>query len=193
MRTLIGTFALVLMLALVPGTLDGQALPTASGPGSYIAVGGGASVFEADYGQRYIGGGFVYVDVHPTWRYGIESEVRYLQIHTSQRVTEDTYLIGLKIAFRPSHIRPYAKFLVGAGHINLPYGYAEGTFLNFTPGGGVDYSLGKRLTARLVDVEYQLWPQFPYGQLKPYGISFGISYRLNAMEEFPKNGRRVRK
>jgi len=176
-----------------PSTTGAQALPTASGPGSYIAVGGGLSVFQADYGQRNIAGGFVYADVHPTWRFGIESEARYLQLHISEDVTETMYLTGLKVAVRPSGFRPYGKFLVGAGRITLPYGYAQGTFLTLAPGAGIDYSLGKRFTARLVDVEYQLWHDFPYGQLRPYGISVGISYRLNDLEIFPKNGRSARK
>jgi hypothetical protein len=38
--------------------------------------------------------------------------------------------------------------------------------------------LGSNLKIRLIDVEYQQWLQFTFGTIVPYGISFGISYRV---------------
>ena len=94
---------------------------------------------------------------------------------------------------KPGPMRPYVKFLVGAGKITLPAGYAQGTFFTYAPGGGVDYIAGDRLTIRVVDFEYQLWPGFSsYGELRPYGISSGISIRLNPAEHYPKNANRSR-
>jgi hypothetical protein len=29
-----------------------------------------------------------------------------------------------------------------------------------------------------VDFEYQYWPEFSFGAIKPYGISVGIRYQL---------------
>ncbi|MDR3745321.1 MAG: hypothetical protein P4K80_04235 [Acidobacteriaceae bacterium] len=176
-----------LLVSSLPHSLSAQAMPTATAPGEYIAVGGGDSIFQADYGQRDLVGFVAYADVHPTLRYGIEAEARFLHYHTSEDVTEANYLIGPRVSFRPgSHLRPYAKFLVGAGKIVLPYHYAQGSFLAFAPGCGVDYQLTDRITLRAIDFEYQIWPDFPYGSLHPYGISTGFSFRLNSVPRYPK-------
>jgi hypothetical protein len=91
---------------------------------------------------------------------------------------------------RSRAVKPYAKFLVGDGHIVLPFRYASGDFLAFVPGAGIDYELNDRVAVRALDFEYQLWPGFPYGGLRPYGVSAGLSFRLNAVERFPGRARR---
>jgi hypothetical protein len=50
---------LFFLLALFAGRKEafGQALPTATAPGAYIAVGGTYSIFQSNYGQRVLGGG----------------------------------------------------------------------------------------------------------------------------------------
>jgi hypothetical protein len=170
-----------------------QNIPTAEGPGSYVAVGGELSAFQADYGQRVIYGGALYADVNPTWRYGFEAEARYLRFNTFEDVTETNYLVGPRVMLKPGPVRPYVKFLVGAGKITLPIGYAQGTFLTYSPGGGVDYIASDRVTVRVFDFEYQVWPDFSsYGSLHPYGISAGISFRLNPVEHIPKSADRSR-
>ena len=64
----------VLLLALSALDARGQARSTAGGPGSYLAAGGGVSAFQEDYGQQVIGGAWLFVDMNPTWRYGIETK-----------------------------------------------------------------------------------------------------------------------
>lgn len=180
----------LLFASLLSHSLSAQAMPTATGSGAYIAVGGEGSIFQADYGQRDLAGFVAYADIHPVLRYGIEAEARFLHYHTSEDVTEANYFIGPRVSFRPgSNLRPYAKFLVGAGKIVLPYHYAQGSFLAFAPGGGVDYQLTDRITLRAVDLEYQIWPDFTYGSLRPYGISTGFSFRLNSVPQYPKLAR----
>lgn len=169
-----------------------QDIATAKGPGSYIAVGGGVSLFESDYGQRALGGGLVYADMNPQWRLGFEGEARYLRLHTSADVTETNYLVGPTYTRRMWGFRPYAKFLVGAEKITLPLHYAQGTFFTYAPGGGVQFVAGDRLILRVVDFEYQVTPFAGYGQLRPYGISTGFSIRLNPVEHFPKSADRWR-
>jgi hypothetical protein len=162
----------------------GQALPTAAGPGAYLAGGVSFSRFQADYGENYLEGITGYVDANLTWRYGIEGEARYLVYHQLAQTNEITYLAGPRISFRPKRLRPYLKFLVGRGIFNYPYGYAQGKYFVMAPGGGVDFEVG-RLNVRLVDVEYQKWPNFggppttyKFGTLSPYGVSFGVSYKF---------------
>jgi opacity protein-like surface antigen len=169
-----------------------QNIPTAIGPGSYVAVGGELSAFQVDYGQRVVEGATLFADVNPTWRIGFEAEARYLHFNTFENVTETNYFAGPRIMLRPGPIRPYVKFLVGAGKITLPVRFAEGTFLAYAPGAGVDYILNDRWTVRVVDLEYQIWPDFTFGQLHPYGISAGISFHLNPAEHIPKNADRAR-
>jgi hypothetical protein len=185
--------ALLTVLVCVPPKASTQALPLVTGPGTYVAVGGGVSAFQADYGQRVLGGGVVYADVNPTWRYGFEGEARYLHLHTAESVSETNYLSGIRVALRPWGIQPYAKVLVGAGRISLPFQYGHGTYFTYAPGGGVDYTITDRLSARLIDFEYQLWPDFSFGALRPYGISAGLKFRLNAVETVPDSKQRLRR
>lgn len=183
----------IAVLHVLSEVMEAQNIATAKGPGSYIALGGEVSAFQADYGQRVIYGGAMFAEVNPTWRYGFEGEARYLRLHGFERVTEANYFVGPRVMLNSGPMRPYIKFLVGAGKITLPAGYAQGTFFTYAPGGGVDYIAGDRLTIRMIDFEYQLWPSFAsYGELRPYGISAGISIRLNAVEHYPKNASRSR-
>ena len=192
-RQMFSMVAILVLLQAFSLALNAQNIATAKGPGSYIAIGGEGSAFQADYGQRWIYGGVLFADVNLTWRFGFEGEARYLRFNSFENVTETNYFVGPRVMLTPGPIRPYVKFLVGAGKITLPEGYAQGTFFAYAPGGGVDYIAGDRLTIRVIDFEYQLWPGFSsYGELRPYGFSTGISIRLNPAEHYPKNAGRSR-
>jgi hypothetical protein len=170
-----------------------QDIPTAKGPGSYTAIGGGLALFESDYGRRTLGGGLLYTDINPEWRFGLEGEARYLRFHTDEDVTETNYFIGPTYTRHFRGFRPYAKFLVGAQKMTFPFHYAQGTFFTYAPGAGLQLATGDRLILRLIDFEYQVTPGFAaWGQLRPYGLSTGFSIRLNAQEHFPKNANRWR-
>lgn len=187
---------LTMILSVVAGgaTAAAQAIATASGPGSRVTLGGGISTFQADYGQRRLSGGFLYTDVNPHSRVGMEGEARFLRYNTAEGVTESNFLGGVRVAVLPARFRlqPYAKFLAGMGRITLPFGYAHGSFLAYAPGAGLDISINQYVTVRAVDVEYQRWPQFTFGALNPYGVSAGISLRLNPISRYPP-GLRMRR
>ena len=170
---------------------NAQARPTATGPGSYIALGSGLSGFQVDYGKSHMAGALLYADVNPEWRVGLEGEARFLRWDSTEQVTQTDYLGGLRIVLwpKPHAWEPYAKFLAGVGRITLPYGYAHGSFLTYAPGAGLNVSLEHGFTVRVIDLEYQRWPQFPYGSLSPYGVSAGISLRLNSLSRFPRGAR----
>jgi hypothetical protein len=176
-------------MSLFPAAACAQAGPTATGPGSSVTVGGGISLFQSVYGQRELGGGFVFADFAPHWRFDLEAEARVLRLHDSEETTESNYLIGPRILLRPGGLQPYAKLLVGDGHINMPFGYAHGDFLAVVPGAGVDLALNDYVNVRVVDVEYQLWQQFPYGTMRPFGVSAGLSVRLTPIVRLPKEAR----
>jgi hypothetical protein len=46
------------------------------------------------------------------------------------------------------------------------------------PGGGVDYRWKRRISFRLADVEYQIWPQFNFGSMTSVGVSAGVRYHI---------------
>jgi hypothetical protein len=58
----------------LPMAASTQALPTATAPGAYIAVGGTYALFQSGYGQQVPGGAGLYVDVNAIRQLGIEAE-----------------------------------------------------------------------------------------------------------------------
>jgi hypothetical protein len=170
--------AVVVFLVCASASGLGQAVPLTTGPGMYVAVGGMFSQFEADYGQRKIAGGTVYMDANAYRCYGLEAEARKLQYADNPGMNQMTFLAGPKVSFRHHGIVPYAKILIGVGVFNFPYHYGRGDYLVFAPGAGVDWNIGRKIRIRLIDVEYQDWSQFTFGPEHPYGASVGISYQI---------------
>lgn len=156
----------------------GQALPAGVGPGTYVRVGGGVSAFKLGYGQHWLGGAQGWVDANPFWNIGLEAEARWLRYNQDENVHATTYMVGPRWALHYGALEPYAKVLAGSGQFNFPFNYARGTYFVAAGGGGVDFHIGERWQVRAVDVEYQVWPKFTFGQMKSYGVSAGISYTL---------------
>jgi hypothetical protein len=186
---LVARWTASLLIALCGARAIGQALPTAAGPGASVMAGGGLSLFQAVYGQRDLGGGFVFAEFSPHWRFNMEAEARYLRVHSAEEVTERNFLVGPRALVTSGRERVYVKFLVGDGHISMPFQYGRGDFLALVPGGGVELDLNDMTTLRVVDFEYQMWRGFPFGTMQPYGISTGISFRLSPIVRFPKGDR----
>jgi hypothetical protein len=155
-----------------------QNLAAADGPGSYIQVGGSGSIYQIDYGQRDLGGGAVFIDANLYRTIGVEAEARTLRINEDAGAHETTYLVGPRISLKMNRFRPYGKLLIGRGQFYYPFHYAQGSYFVVAPGAGVDWQVAKRLTVRVIDVEFQNWPWFSFGPLKPYGISSGIAFRV---------------
>lgn len=176
-RLVMRCFAAMLVVGLMTELADAQALPTGSGPGAYVSVGGTYSAFKSDYGSQAINGANVYVDANLVWRYGLETEARRMN-YPNFGERQSTLLSGLRWSFRPKGFVPYAKLLVGGGRFDFPYGFGYGNYFVVAPGAGLDLRVGEKLRVRLVDFEYQQWPGFTYGALHPYGLSAGISYQV---------------
>ncbi len=195
--TLLGDLAagllLLLILSLQSQPSQGQALATATGPGRYLGVGGTVSIYQAQYGRQVLGGTSVFFDANPTWRLGFEGEGRTLQLHSQESVSESTLLAGPRLSLRSQGVVPYVKFLAGGGRLNFPFHYAQGDYFVLAPGAGIDYRWRGRLTVRLIDFEYQDWPQFSFGAFHPYGFSAGLSVRLFEGPDYPgRSSRRLR-
>jgi hypothetical protein len=179
--------AFMMMMTLMAATVScAQVVPAATGPEAYVAVGAGLSAFQSVYGQRDIAGGVIFADVHPEGRFGLEGEARFLRYHTFEDVNETNYIGGIRfVVFDVRHVEPYVKFLAGMGKITLPFGDAHGSFLDYAPGAGLDLALNHSVTLRMIDFEYQHWPQFTFGSFSPYGISSGIRVRMTPIAWIP--------
>ena len=105
-------------------TVRAQALPTATGPGAYVIVGGAYSRFQADYGSQAINGAAVYVDSNLIWRYGAETEARRV-VYPSFGMRQSTLLAGPRWSLRSKGFVPYVKLLAGGGRFEFPYGYGH--------------------------------------------------------------------
>lgn len=178
-----------LLIAACGARACAQARETAGGPGAAVSMGGGLSLMQAVYGQREMGGAFMFADFSPHSRFDLEAEARFLRVRSAEHVNEQNYLIGPRAVLTSGRERVYVKFLAGDGHINMPFEYGRGDFLALVPGGGVDMDLTETTTLRIVDFEYQMWQNFPFGTLRPYGISTGISFRLTPIVRLPKGVR----
>jgi hypothetical protein len=158
-----------------------QAIETAIEPGSYTAVGVTGSSFQVDYGQRRAAGGSIYLDANLYRRLGVEAEARALIFNEDEGVHQTTYLAGPRVSTHGRGLRPFSKLLAGRGEFRFPFGYAHGSYFVVAAGGGLDWRPGSsrsRFLIRVLDAEYQFWPQFSFGELHPYGISSGLSVRV---------------
>ncbi len=181
------TFALF-CIALALGVLSAhaQVVPSATGRQLSVTAGGMGSVFQPDYAggliaqtspNRLYGIG-AFVDVKVTRWIQFEAEGRWLRFNeyyppsSKVGINEDTYMAGPRLPIRHfGRATPYAKALIGLGSGSFILGRA--TALAY--GGGVDYRLTRRFTAR-GDFEYQQWRVNP--TLLPYGASVGIGYKI---------------
>jgi hypothetical protein len=161
--------------------LHSQVVPAAASGPYALDAGALGAVFQPDYAgegiaqtspNRLYGVG-TYVDGRLGRWAQFEGEGRWLRFNEYLTINEDTYLIGPRVpiyTFR-NRFTPYAKVLVGVGGGS----FLNGQCLVLAYGGGLDYRLTPRLTAR-ADFEYQQWRVTP--TLWPYGVSFGVSYRV---------------
>jgi hypothetical protein len=177
-RRFVSCVAVALCIFLLETGASSQALPTATGPGSYTDVGITGSYFNVNYGQRWVGGGSIYVDANLYHRYGAEIQYQTFRYNQQEGTRQTTYLAGPRVSFRDRGLVPYADLLVGRGDFDFPYGYAKGIYFVYAPGAGLDYDLTSIIKLRLINVQYQMWPQFTFGAFHPYGASVGISLRV---------------
>jgi hypothetical protein len=176
------TAVLVTLAAICPGFANiahAQVEESAQAGGLALSAGGTFSGYYVGYGQRKMVGPTAFVDFGSRSPFSIEAEARWLDLHETAGVHDETYLAGPRYAFKEvSGFRPYAKFLIGDGEFTFPYNLAHGSYFVVAPGVGVERRLSKRVYWRVVDFEYQYWSQFTYGSLPSYGISSGLRVHI---------------
>jgi len=192
-------FVLLLLLTMSTVHTHGQVAPAARGGGNQANVWGMFTINWPDYGPNYTYGGTFGADYRMgNFSFGQPAIAARLSFVPGGGVGEYSYLFGPEFHMRGRHLRPYADFHVGLGHIT----YSKGTEENYTPpppypttlppissrsgwayefGGGVDYRLQRNYGIRLVDFQYQMWSVgngdvFRPGEGKPPIINGSITY-----------------
>jgi hypothetical protein len=156
-----------------------QVVPAGDAGGWNLSAGGMATGALLNYGERKMLGITAFADLETKRRIGIEGEARWLVFHQTANVNTTTYAIGPRYHLDIGRFQPYAKGLVGFGDFNFPYNLATGRYLVIAPGGGVDWHFSRRIRIRIVDAEYQIWPQFTYGgTLSELSVSSGVRVNI---------------
>lgn len=176
----LAVFSALVVLACLGLTRPVWAQVAASGDagGFTLSAGATASGYQVQYGEQKLLGIAALVDVDTRRRIGLEAEGRWLQFHETNDLHVTTWLAGPRYHFTRGKFQFYGKGLVGVGQFYFPYNLAQGNYLVIAPGGGVDYRWKRRVTLRLADVEYQIWPQFTFGSMTSAGVSAGVRYHI---------------
>ena len=168
-----------------------QVAPSATGgTGLTMAVGAGVSDYKMDYGPAHEWGGTLWLDASrnhvPSYLrgLGVEIEARDLSRDRGPYLPNDfrtdTLGGGLKYSWRHFHrVRPYVKFLVSYGSLDITKTGYHFTWVDLAPGGGIDYRAFGSVWFR-ADYEYQDWPNiFGHGyDLDPQGVTLGALYEF---------------
>jgi hypothetical protein len=108
--------------------------------------------------------------------------------------SQKNFLIGPKVEHRFGRLHPYADFLIGRGEIDYRNGglavgpllYLSSNSTIYSPGGGVDYDLGRRLAVK-ADVQIQHWdaPVTGAGTIYPVALTLGAVYHFGSGSRYP--------
>jgi opacity protein-like surface antigen len=193
-------FKLVLaaLLAATASSMFAQVAPAVRNGGtSKLALGGGVSYFDVDWGKTRKEGYTLWADWHPpllpSFLNGLNLEIEGRDIRWNagdkppgfRQVTGSGGVMYEWRHFR--NFRPYGKGNFGFGSIyfgkdqggvpSKPYTHDTRTV--YAPGGGLEYRVVGDLWAR-ADYEYQFWPEL-LGKnkvLNPQGFTFGAVYNI---------------
>ena len=130
----------------------------------------------------YIQGVTAFGDIGLTQRIGLEVTFHDLNLITPQDFGQTTILAGPRFSIAlEDRANIYLKALGGIGRFNYqspsytPHSdsYAVAAF-----GGGIEFRLSRHINLRPIDAEYQIWPGYPTGTLKPFITSIGAAYRF---------------
>jgi opacity protein-like surface antigen len=168
-----------------------------SGGTSQLAVGGGVSDFNVDWGKTRKEGYTLWADWRPPLLphflngLNLELEGRDIRWNTGDKPPGFRLVTGSGGAmYEWRHLRnfrPYAKGLIGFGGIyfgksqggTVAKPYTHDTRTIYAPGVGIEYRVVGNLWAR-ADYEYQFWPKLTGNNfLNPQGFTFGAVYDIS--------------
>jgi opacity protein-like surface antigen len=180
-------WAALALLTVAAAQAGAQTTPDAHRGGASLWVGAEFSNMQAGFPNgssvRLNGTGF-FITYNRTHNWGLDANMRFLNLNSWNGETQQNYLIGPRYTFlRSDKLRPFASFQVGAVRIHYPFEIGTGTSFAMAPGGGLDYSLGRKWAVR-GSYQFQILPNSPnftnepkFG-IRPNGFQAGISYRL---------------
>ena len=170
-----------------------QAVPAAKDGSQSLAIGGGLSSYDVDWGHGRMLGATVWADYTPGWLparlrgLGIEAEARDISLGPSssqpsnfREATAGGGPIYFWRHFRNFH--PYGKGNASFGVMNFRIPnttYDHDSRTVFSAGVGFEYRAYRNVWAR-ADYEYQAWPDFFGGKtMDPQGFTVGASYHFS--------------
>jgi opacity protein-like surface antigen len=166
-------------LIMLPSLLHAQATAAAIRRGA-IQVGVAGSSYTLDYGEGREEGITVYGDVDISRHLGAEVAYTNASIITPHDIGENNIMAGPRLHFEKGRFSPYVKAVMGRATINFQQGYnatsSSQSYFAYGLGGGVDFHLKRHINIRLIDYEYQRWPNFAPHGLTPTGLSAGVAY-----------------
>jgi opacity protein-like surface antigen len=180
-----------------------QTAPDALQGGTQLFVGGGVSVYDANYfGDYPMEGGTIWADFFPNrgpallHGLGVEAEARDISLgrpsNQPSNLREDTGGGGAIYSWRHfHHFSPYAKFQWEHASIDFRFqppipNYNHDTRDLYAGGVGVDYRVGHNIWVR-AGYEQQYWQWLFHSPnvsahtgllLKPSGVTVGASYEF---------------
>jgi hypothetical protein len=184
-------FALtVLFFAGIAVSSSAQVAPSATGGGGWtFGAGAGVSYFHMDYNRGQEFGGTLWVDATRNdglffvKGLGVEMEARDISFDRGALLPNDmrTDTIGGGPIYSWRHFprfRPYGKFLVSYGNVDITKNGYHYDWVLYSPGAGVEYRPFGRLWLR-ADYEYQIWPNSINGYTyTPDGVTVGAVYEF---------------
>ena len=172
-----GLVTAILFTFLVP-LLSAQAT-SAGFKSPRFQFGGGAMYLNLDYGNKPNYGVSGWFDANVTSYLGLEVEGHFGTIVSPTDYGQNSYLVGPRFTHKDGKAQLYVKAMIGRGQFVFdepaPKYYSK-NYNIYAGGGGIDLRLSHNFNLRLVDAEYQVWPDFHAHGLTPYAVSTGVMY-----------------
>jgi len=154
-----------------------QALPAGGSLQDKWQLGVAGSIVNPGYISTLSGGGMVYGTYTPMRFLSVEARTHYTYKSTGER--EFSLTGGYRFNFPMGRLVPYAGGLIGFGHFNYANPTVQGNGSNslvISYLAGIEVPAGRHLNLRLIEVESQVWTDFPPNGLSPVVYSAGIAY-----------------
>jgi hypothetical protein len=143
---------------------------------SRIEVGAGYMFLKPDYVETNIQGVAIWGDYDFFKFVGVEASVDLGTIITPSDINETSYQVGPRFLYHHRKFTGYGKILFGRATITNTENNLSSSYNMYSFGGGLEYKLRRRINIRVVDFDYQQWPNFEPHTLSPVAITFGASY-----------------
>jgi|HubBroStandDraft_5_1064220.scaffolds.fasta_scaffold407153_1 hypothetical protein len=162
------------LLVLVP-SLRAQADYTAT-KNSRIQAGAGFMYLQPQYVNSNIEGISAWAD-YDFWKFlGAEVSVHLGNVITPADINENSYAVGPRFIYHRRKFTGYAKILFGRATISNTDLNTSSSYNIYSFGGGLEYKITRRINIRVVDFDYQQWPNFEPSTLTPLAVTIGASY-----------------